>query len=231
MPISGEFATALQRLLEKLQQDQAEIDFQEQIKRRLFGTQESQLNEAHPLALRTSNQNLADRGLVQSGIGLGQHGNINRAFMENLAGLRQENTEDLSSFAKQRLSNQATYNWNFADLQRQWAQSEAEKAATGMLGNPNPVAPTAPAVTPPAATGVIPGVPKTKPRTITPKKPTPKKPVKKVVPTGEQIKPRPLGNTGGKPAGLTSGLIIDKIKQQGAKNFKNKPVIGARGGY
>lgn len=230
MPISGEFATALQRLLEKLQQDQAEIDFQEQIKRRLFGTQESQLNEARPLALRTANQNLADRGIVQSGIGLGQHGNINRAFMENLAGLRQENTEDLSSFAKQRLSNQATYNWNFADLNRQWTQSEAEKAATGMLGNPNPVAP---AITPPAATGVIPGVPKTKPRAITPKKPAPpKKPAKKPTnPPGETIKPRPLGNPGGKPAGLTSDFIIGGIKKTALKNFKNKPVIGARGGF
>jgi hypothetical protein len=176
MAISGEFATALQKLLEKLQTDQAEIDFQEQIRRRLFSTQEGQLNEAHPLALKQANQSLADRGIVQSGIGLGAHGNIDRAFMTDLSNLGQGYNDSLSQFARNRLSNQADYNWNFADLQRQWTAAEAAKAATGGLGNPNPVAPIAPGITAPAP-----------PKPVTPVAPKSVIPIKKPV-----AKPKPI---------------------------------------
>jgi hypothetical protein len=184
MAISGEFATALQKLLEKLQTDQAEIDFQEQIRRRLFSTQEGQLNEAHPLALKQANQSLADRGIVQSGIGLGAHGNIDRAFMTDLSNLGSGYNNDLSQFARNRLSNQSNYNWNFADLQRQWTQSEAAKAAQGLLGNPAPVAPVAPGIAAPAP-----------PKPVTPAAPKALVPVKKPIAKPKFIvkpKPKPI---------------------------------------
>jgi hypothetical protein len=215
MALSGEFATALQKLLEKLQTDQAEIDFQEQVRRRLFANQEADINQAKPGALRQANQSLADRGLVQSGIGLGAHGNIDRSFMTNLANLGQGYGDDLAQFARNRLSNQSDYNWNFADLQRQWTAAEAAKAATGNLANPNPVAPpVTPPVTPAATTPV-------KPRVVAPSKPKPVVP-KKVVP--KAVVPKAVVPV--KP--VIPGSMSDKIIK---KPVKKMPVIGARGGY
>lgn len=139
MAIGAQFAAALQALLQKLQQSQADVDYKEQARRRIFAQQESGQLEAYPLALRSANQNAADRGMVQSGINLGTQGKINRAHLETLAGITSSRDTDLRDLARQRLANQTDYDINYADLLRQ------DTAANAV----NPAVPNPPVVPPP----------------------------------------------------------------------------------
>lgn len=178
MAIGAQFAAALQALLKKLQQDQMDIDYKEQARRRLFAQQEAGQMEAYPMALRASNEGFADRGLVQSGINLNRQGEINRGHLSLLQGFNDTLSNDLRGFARDRLNAQSNYDLGEADLQRQDAAANAQKMIQLGKGY-HAVAPKAPvaakAVAKPAA-AVLPGLNPGSSRNI-PVTPKPKAPV------------------------------------------------------
>lgn len=166
MAIGAQFAAALQALLKKLQTQQAEIDFKEQARRRLFATNEANQTEAYPAAIRATNENLADRGLVQSGIGLEQTGLVNRNHLQALSALNTGLQNDLSDYARQRLSNQSQYDYDYASLLAQDAASNANTMAQTGKGY---------STTPPA---VVAAVKTAQPKVV--QSPTPKIPARTI---------------------------------------------------
>lgn len=147
LALPAELAAALQAAYQKLGSSLADLDFEEQNKRRTFEDILAGLLRNKEGSLRSNAYNMADRGLTQSGINLAQNVDINTAYDRDMFSKTGAFNTDLSDIARRRLEAQANYNTLQGDLERQAAAMAAPAISSGggrsnsggggMLGSPN----------------------------------------------------------------------------------------------
>jgi len=133
--LTSDLAAILQGLYQKLGSTLADVDFDEQAKRRLFARNVDDLNKSRAKSIVTSNESMADRGLAQSGISLNRLTGINQGYDTQGFDLTGALNTDLSTLAKRRLAAQGEYDLGRADLERQSFIPQA--VASGMGGGGN----------------------------------------------------------------------------------------------
>ena len=185
MPLSPAGAAQLAAMIKKLGEYTAGLDIEDDTRRKNSQAALAQLDLGVPIAKTGVNRTLADRGILQSGIGLGAYDTVNKNYLEAYGKEKADNNVALSEIARRRLDATGQFDVDKAELER-----------TDMFGQPIVAPPTPPAAKPPTSTTpakpkTAPAKPKTtpaKPKVAAPKKPT----VRAGVPAPNQQKKNPI---------------------------------------
>lgn len=117
--ISPGLQKLLSNLYAKLTTSLADIDYEEQAKRRLYDQNIHTSGLDREKSMVGSSVNMADRGLNRSGIALQDQVNVGNAYDSKNAGFAQSFDSDLASVARRRLAAESDYNLGKADLEAQ----------------------------------------------------------------------------------------------------------------
>lgn len=126
--INPAYQDALAQLYQKLAASLADYDYAEQQKRRDYESQLYGIGQDRTSSIRSNQVNMADRGLTQSGIALQGNVDLNNAYDTKQMGAAGQYSADLSSIARKRLADEAAYNLQKAQFERQSAAQNAISA-------------------------------------------------------------------------------------------------------
>ena len=155
MAQSANISGLLQALLQKLGAGNANYDYQDQAARRAYENNLYKLGLNRDKSIVSSSVRMADQGLSRSGIALQGLNDLNQQTNSQQADYGQGLASDLSSTARRRLTSEADYNFQKAELERQamMAINPSNYPTDTRVNVPNPaqsVRPPAQSVRPPA---------------------------------------------------------------------------------
>lgn len=119
MALSPNAAAKIAALLAKLGSFNANLDLEENARRKQSMSALAMLDEGLPTARTTVNRSLSDRGILQSGIGLDQQDKVTRNYLNSVNLANTERDTALSDIARRRLNEQAEFDYDVANINRE----------------------------------------------------------------------------------------------------------------